>query len=77
MVYAPCDGFGTYTRFRAQTRVSSVTNLVLTTRLAVVLIPAGCLSPHGGRPRGRPARGSGRGLGRARDFLRFALRKVA
>ena len=36
-------------------------------RLAVVLVPAACLPPHGGRPRGRPARGSGRGLGGARD----------
>ena len=35
--------------------------------LAVVLVPAGCLPPHGGRARGRPARGSGRGLGGTRD----------
>ena len=35
-------------------------------RLGVVLVPAGCLPRHGGRPRGRPAPGSGRGLGDAR-----------
>ena len=63
MFYARCDGLGTYTRFRGHTRVPPVTNLVLLMHLAVILLPAGCLPPHGGCPRGRPARGSGRGLG--------------
>ena len=72
-----CDGLCTYTRFRGQTRVPPVTNFVLLARLAVVLLPAGRLPPHGGRPRGRPARGSDRGLGGARDPLYLALRRVA
>ena len=77
LFYAPCGGLGTYTRFRGQTRVPPVTGFVLLMRLAVVLIPAGSLPPHGGRPRGRPACGSGRGLGGARYPLCLALRNVA
>ena len=67
LFHARCGGLGTYTRFRGQNRVPPMTNLVLLMRLAVVLVPAGCLPPHGGRPCGRPAHGSGRGLGGARD----------
>ena len=65
LFHALCGGLGTYTLFRVQTRPG--TNLGLVMRFAVVLVPTGCLPPHGRRPRGRPARGSGRGLGGARD----------
>ena len=64
----------TYTRFRGRTRVPPVTNLVLLMRLAVVMVPASCSPPHGGRPRGRPARDSGRGGG-ARDPLCLVLKR--
>ena len=77
LFHARCGVLGTYTRFRGHTRVPPVTNFVLLMHLAVVLLPAGCLPPHGGRPRGRPARGSCGGLGGARDPLCLALRKVA
>ena len=62
-------GLGTYTRFRGQTRVPPLANLVLLTRLAVVLVPAGCLPPRGGRPSRHPARGRGREYGGVRDSL--------
>ena len=64
-----CDGLCTYTRFRGQTRVPPVTNFVLLARLAVVLLPAGRLPPHGGRPRGRPAREWLRTWGRQRPVV--------
>ena len=67
--HARCGGLGTYTRFRGQTRVPPVTNFVLLVRLAVVLLPAGCLPPHGGRPRGRPAREWLRTWGRQRPVV--------
>ena len=66
LFHAPCGGLGAYTWFRGQTRVPTVTNLFSLMYLAVVLVPAGCLFPHGGRRRGRLGRGSGRGLGGAR-----------
>ena len=72
---APCRALRTYTRFRGRTRVPPVTNLVLLMRLAVVMVPASCSPPHGGRPRGRPARDSGRGLGGARDPLCLVLKR--
>ena len=62
-----CSGLGIYTRFRGQTRAPPMTSLVLLMRLAEVLVPPGCLPPHGGRPCGHPPRGSGRGHGGARD----------
>ena len=67
LFHVRCGGLGTCTRFHGQTRVAPMTNLVLLMLLAVVLVPAGCLPPHGGPPLGCPARGSGRGLGGARD----------
>ena len=67
LFHARCGGLGTYTRFRGRTRVPLMTTLVLLTPLAVVLVPPGCLLPHGGRSCGSPAHGSGRGPGGARD----------
>ena len=68
LFHVPCVGLDTYTLFRVQTRIPSVTKLVLIMHLAVVSVPTGCLPPHVRRPRGRPARGSGRGLDGARDL---------